>query len=57
VTPDLKVAGAAPADGRTLNAGVTETYTLTLTYTGQPVGTDSAAQTFSYTLPYVQANQ
>lgn len=57
VTPDLKVAGVVPADGRTLNAGVSEAYTLTLTYTGQPLGTDSAAQTFTYTLPYVQANQ
>jgi hypothetical protein len=57
VTPELKVAGVVPADGRPLNAGASETYTLTLTYTGAPVSTDSADQTFTYTLPYVQANQ
>jgi hypothetical protein len=56
VTADLKVGGAAPVNGRTLNAGSSDTYTLTLTYTGQPLSADSAAQTFSYTLPYVQAN-
>jgi hypothetical protein len=56
VTADLKVGGATPADDRALNSGASDTYTLTLTYTGQPLGSDSADQTFTYTLPYVQSN-
>jgi hypothetical protein len=50
-------AGSAPADNDTLNAGDSRPMKLTLTYTGTLVGTDSDSKTFSYTLPYTQANQ
>jgi hypothetical protein len=57
VTAALTVSGTTPVDGRALNAGASDPYTLTLTYTGATVGTDSAAKNFTYTIPYVQANQ
>ena len=49
-------ANAAVADGVTLAAGDKHNMKLTLTYTGETVGTDTAAQTFTYTIPYVQKN-
>jgi hypothetical protein len=56
VTAVLQVGGATPADNRPLAASTTDTYTLTLTYTGDPLGSASESKTFTYTLPYVQAN-
>lgn len=49
-------ANAAVADGVTLEAGDMHNMKLTLTYTGATVGTDTAAQNFTYTIPYVQKN-
>jgi hypothetical protein len=49
--------GNTPTDNDKLDNNTTATMTLTLTYTGALVGQDSNALSFSYTLPYVQANQ
>jgi hypothetical protein len=53
---DTSVSSSAPADGEPLAAGASDQYTLTLTYTGDLVGQASAAKTFEYTIPYVQAS-
>jgi hypothetical protein len=49
-------AGGTPADGDALAKKTSRPMKLTLTYTGNLVAADSDSKTFTYALPYVQAN-
>jgi hypothetical protein len=55
-TADTINAGGVPKDDDTLANKTSRPMKLTLTYTGALVSADSDSKTFTYTLPYVQAN-